>query len=146
MRILATHEDARPEERHDVIAQPADEGVMQSLRGRRAAISLGNFGICHEGFDERFQVGILETGHKAGESLPEFANVFGGFREVIREIDFRVVKLAEFVDRDLKPVLVLVQQTFDLEKVVLVESIDRILDVVPHLGFNLTGAIAQSER
>ena len=50
------------------------------------------------------------------------------------------------MDGELEAVLVLVEQAFDLEKVVLFEGVDGILDVVPHLGFDLAAAVAQSER
>ncbi len=47
---------------------------------------------------------------------------------------------------ELKAILVLVDQPFDLEEVVLLEDADEILDVVPHLGFDLSAAIAQNQR
>jgi hypothetical protein len=50
------------------------------------------------------------------------------------------------VDSELEAVLVLVNQTFDFDEVVLLETVDCILDVVPHLGFDLATAIAHGER
>src|SRR5438105_2736350 len=50
------------------------------------------------------------------------------------------------MDRKLKVVLVAVDQSFDLDVVILLESIERIGDVVPHLGFNLAASICQSQR
>src|SRR5215467_2618000 len=47
------------------------------------------------------------------------------------------------MDRDLKTVLVLVEQAFDLDEIVLLENADGFLDVVPHLGFYLAGAVSE---
>ena len=44
---------------------------------------------------------------------------------------------------ELEPVLVLIDQTLDLDEVVLVEGVDRILDVVPHFAFDVAAAVAQ---
>ena len=48
--------------------------------------------------------------------------------------------------RELKAVLVLVDQAFDLEEVILLEGVEDLFNVVPHLGFDLAAAIAESER
>ena len=49
------------------------------------------------------------------------------------------------MDRVLKPIFVLVEQSLDLQKVVLLESVEGVLDVVPHLGFNLAAAVCKSK-
>ena len=49
------------------------------------------------------------------------------------------------MDGELKPVLVLIYQPFDFNEIVLLEGVERVLDVVPHLGFQMTRAICQSE-
>src|SRR5580658_5304422 len=80
------------------------------------------------------------------QGLPKLADILGGLRQVIGEIDLGVAEAAQFVNRDLETVLILVEQAFDLEEVLLLESVDRVLDVIPHLGFELAGAITQNQR
>ena len=46
----------------------------------------------------------------------------------------------------LKAVFVFVDQALDFEEVILLEGIENFLDVVPHLGFDLSAAVAQGER
>ena len=51
------------------------------------------------------------------------------------------------MDGNLEAVLIFVEQTFDLDEVILLEGVvDRILDVIPHFGFELTGPITQDQR
>ncbi len=50
------------------------------------------------------------------------------------------------MDGELEAVLVLVEQAFDLEEVILLEGVEGLLDVVPHLGFDLATAIAEGQR
>ena len=88
---------------------------------------------------------ILECRHEVGQRLPEFVDILRGLGKVVGEIDFGVAQLAQLVDRELEAVLVFVDQAFDLEEVVLLEGIEDFLDVVPHFGFELAAAIAESE-
>ena len=46
---------------------------------------------------------------------------------------------------ELKAVLVLVDEAFDLEEIVLLEGVENFLDVVPHFGFELAAAIAEGQ-
>src|SRR5581483_4762277 len=46
---------------------------------------------------------------------------------------------------ELKALLVLVDQAFDLDEVILLEGFEDFLDVVPHFGFELSAAIAESQ-
>ena len=43
----------------------------------------------------------------------------------------------------MKTVLIFVQEALDLNEVVLLEDVQRVLDVVPHFGFHLSGTIAE---
>jgi len=45
----------------------------------------------------------------------------------------------------LEAVFVFVDKTFDLDEVILLETVDSILDVVPHFGFDLPGPIPNRE-
>ena len=49
------------------------------------------------------------------------------------------------MDRELETVFVFVDKAFDLEEVILLESVESLLDVVPHFGFELPAAIAKRE-
>ncbi len=89
---------------------------------------------------------ILKTGYKIGQRLPQFANIFRGLGQIIGEIYFRISQATQLVNRDLKAVLVFVDQPFDFQEVVLLEGVESLLDVVPHLGFDLAAAVAQSQR
>src|SRR5271165_6306522 len=90
-------------------------------------------------------MGILKRGYKFGQRSPEFADVLGGFGEVIGEIDFRLFHAAELVNGELKTILVFVDQPLDLEKVVLLESENEFVDVIPHFGFDLAAAVGENQ-
>jgi hypothetical protein len=49
------------------------------------------------------------------------------------------------MDSDLKSILVFVEQALDLDEVILLESVQGILHVVPHLGFDVAGAITERQ-
>ena len=82
---------------------------------------------------------------KLGQGAPELADILGGLGQVVGEVDFGFVQAAQLVDGDLKTVLVFVEQAFDFDEVVLLEGVDGFLDVVPHLGFELAGAIREHQ-
>ena len=73
-----------------MIEQAADVGMMQSLGGRGRAVGFRNIGITHESLDQSLEAGILKTGHKTRQSLPQLANVLGGFGKIIGEVDFGI--------------------------------------------------------
>ena len=128
-----------------MIEQAADVGVVERLGGGGVAIGLGDFGIGHEGLDQSLKVRVLESGDEIGESLPEFVDVLGGFGEVVGEVDFGVAEATQLVDGELEAVLVLVDEAFDFDEVVLVEGVKGVLNVVPHLGFELAAAVPEGE-
>src|SRR5580692_872474 len=119
---------------------------MQSLGGWSVAVGLGNLRVSHESFHQRFEVGIAEGSDESRQSLPELADVLGGLGQVIGEVDLGIAQAAQLVNSNLEAVLIFVEQAFDLEEVVLLEGVDRILDVIPHLGFDLASAITQDQR
>src|SRR6266576_4844571 len=128
-----------------MVEEPANVCVMQGLGGRGVPVSMCNLRIGHESFNQRLQVRILQSADEIPQGLPQFVNVLGGFRKVVSEVDFAVAQSTDFVNRELKAILVLVEETFDLEEVVLFKSVECILDVVPHLGFDLSAAITQDK-
>src|SRR6266496_1785864 len=89
---------------------------------------------------------ISERLHEFHQRSPQLINVLGGFRKVIGKIDFGVRHSSELVDRQLKTVLILVEQPFDLQKVFLLEGVDGVFHVVPHLGFDLSATVGESQR
>ncbi len=105
-----------------MIKQSADVGMMKGLRRRSIAVALGNFRVRHEQFDQRLQVRILERRHKLRQRSPEFTDVLGGLGQVVGEVDIAFFHAPQLVNRELKTILVLVDQPFDLEKVVLFEG------------------------
>ena len=144
--IVLAHQIAGTEQRDDVIEQAADVGVMQGLGGGGIAVGGGDFRIGHESLHQRLEMRILKRRDEAGQSLPEFVDVFGGLGKVVGEIDFGFAQLAQLVDSELKAILVFVDEAFDLEEVILLEGVENFFDVVPHFGFELAAAVAESER
>ena len=120
--------------------------MMKGLGRGSIAVALGNLRVRHEQFDQRLQVRILERGHKLRQRSPEFADVLGGLGQVVGEVDIAFFHAPQLVNRELKTILVLVDEPFDLEKVVLLEGEDEFVDVIPHLGFDLAAAIGQDQR
>src|SRR5215471_2394131 len=47
---------------------------------------------------------------------------------------------------ELESLLVLVDQSFDFEEIVLLKGVENLVDVVPHLGFQLPASVAQRQR
>src|SRR5579863_7641319 len=88
---------------------------------------------------------ILERSYESSQSLPKFADVFGGLGKKVRIIDLRITQPAQLVNGDLEAVLVLVEKAFDLEEIILLEGVEGVLNVVPHFGFDLPSAVAQGE-
>src|SRR6202142_172294 len=146
LRIVLAHQVAGTEKRDHVIEQSADISMVQSLGGGSIAVGFGNVGVSHEGFDQRPEMGVLKRSDEGCQGLPEFADVFGGFWQVVREVNLRLSQTAKFVNGDLEPVLIFVEQALDLEEIVLLEGVDGVLDVIPHLGFNLAGTITEGQR
>src|ERR1700683_1197746 len=119
---------------------------MQGFGCGSIAISGSDFRIGHESMNHQLEMAILERGDKVRKSLPELVDVFGGLGKVVGEVDFGFAQFAQLVDRELKAVLILVDEAFDLEEVILLESFENFVDVVPHFGFELAAAVAEGER
>src|ERR1035437_7855619 len=62
--IVPAHQVAGAEQRHDVIEQSADVGMMKRLGRGGIAVALGDLRIRHEQFDQRLEVRILEGSDK----------------------------------------------------------------------------------
>src|SRR5207253_8480586 len=73
--IIAADDITGAKERDNVVEQSANVSVMQTLGSRGIAVRRGNFGIGHEWLDQRPEMLVLESCHKACKRLPEFADV-----------------------------------------------------------------------
>ena len=82
---------------------------------------------------------------KSASVAPELANVFCCLGKIVGEIDFAFLHAPQLVDGELETVLVFVDQSLDLEEIILLERIEKFLDVVPHLGFDLPRPVAKSQ-
>src|SRR5215469_6316914 len=91
-------------------------------------------------------MGILKSSNKVGQHLPKLVDILRGFRQIISKLNFRLTQLAQLMNCELKPLLVLVDQTFNFKKIVLLKSVEHFVDVIPHLGFQLTASVAQRQR
>ncbi len=83
LRIILAHQIAGTEERHHVIEQSADVGVVQSFGGRSIAVRLGNLRVRHESFHQRLEMGIAKGSYESCQGLPQLADIFGRLRQVI---------------------------------------------------------------
>ena len=144
-RIVAGHQVAGAEQRYHVVEQSADACVVHRLGRGRVAIVAGNLRIGHEQLQQTAQVGLPNGGDELAERLPEFIDILRCFGKVIGEVDLGGVHLADLVNRELPALVVLVDQSLDLDDVVLLEVIGALLDVVPHLGLDGSGAVHQGE-
>src|SRR5580704_2135707 len=145
LRIVPADQVARAKKRDYVVEQAADIGVMQGLGGGSVAVSGRDLPVGHEGLHQRLEIGILKGRDKIGQSLPEFVNILGGFGKIVGEFDFGFAQLTQLMNSELEAVLILVNQAFDLEEIVLLEGIEHFFHVVPHLGVELPAAVAESQ-
>src|SRR4029077_5995899 len=122
LRIIPAEQIAGTKQRNHVIAQTADGGMVQGLGGGRDAVALGNFRIGQKQFHQRLQVRVLKGADEVSQRAPELVNVLGGLGQVIGKIYFCVLHATQFVDGELEAIFVLVDEAFDLEKVILLED------------------------
>src|SRR5579862_7894701 len=101
---------------------------MQRLSRGSIAVGGSDFRIGHEGLNEGLEVRVLERGNKGREGLPKFVDVLGSFGKIVREVDLAVPQLAQLVDRELKAVLVFVDEALDFEEVILLEGVENLFD------------------
>src|SRR5208337_2565412 len=127
-----------------MVKQAANVGVMQGFRRGSTAIRGGDLRISHKGLEQRLEVSVLKRGDEIPQSLPEFVNVFGGLGKVVGEFNLRFTQLAQLVNGQLKAIFIPVDQSFNLEEVVLLEGAEYVLHVVPHLGVELPATVAEN--
>ena len=145
LRIIARGQVADREQRYHVIEQAADKSVVQRLGSGRILVRRYQCFVRNELVEQRLEPGVLETVNVIAEGLPELVDVLGRLREVVRIIDLRLAQLADLVDGHLPAAVVLVQDAFDLDEIVLVKAGDGVADVVPHVGLQLSGAVRKHE-
>ena len=89
---------------------------------------------------------VVKCADEPFQIAPKIVDIFLGLGQIIGKIDFRFLHPPEFVDRELKTILVFVDESFDFQEIILLEDVDKFFDVVPHLRFDVTAAVAESER
>src|SRR5215469_10821038 len=145
LRIVPADQIRGAHERDHVVEQASDIGVVHGLGRRGASVGGRNLRVGHKCLDQGPQVDVLERANEFLERVPQGVNVFVGFRKVIDKIYVGVVQAAQLVNGELEAILESVQEALHLEIVFLLEGVKRILDVVPHLGFDLSGAVAEGQ-
>ena len=128
-----------------MLQQAAQPGVMNLLGGGRFAVALRDFRIVENGFHEGAQMRIGHGGDDGAQLAPHFAGIASGRGEIVREIDFAVLETAHFVNRELRTVVIDLDESLHLHEVVAIEGVHHFGDVVPHLGFDLAGSIAEAQ-
>ena len=131
--------------REDVFEESATAGVMDCLSGRSDFVEPSYFGVAEDGFEKGFEMRILNSRNYAEQFGEHLVEISVGAGEVIGEIDLMIFQAAKPVNRKLRAVLKDLNETFDSDEVVAFEGIHHFGDVVPHLGFELAGAVGQLE-
>jgi hypothetical protein len=117
---------------------------LRHIRSRRLVRSR-QLGIRHECQQQRLQVTVLHRGDKLAQRSPQLGDVLLRRRQEVGEIDLALFHLADLVDGELDAIVVAVDQAFDFDEVVLIERLDHVRDVVPHLGVELAGSVGKRE-
>src|SRR5205814_5328137 len=69
-----------------------------------------------------------------------------GAGKVIGEIDFVLLQAAQTVNSKLMPILMNLQNAFNLDEVVPIEGVHHLSDVVPHLRLDLPRSVGEMKR
>src|ERR1700693_57179 len=116
---------------------------MQCLGGGSVAIGSRDFRVRHKSTDQCLEMEVLERTDKIRQVLPEFVDISGSFRKIVGEFNFGIAQLTQLMDGELKAVLILVDQDFNLQEIVLLYTREHFFHVVPHLVFQLSAAVAE---
>jgi hypothetical protein len=133
-------------DREHMLNQAAQIRMVYVLGGGRNAIHASQRFVVQERLQQGAQVGILNAGDNTAQLGEHFRRVARGSRKVIGEIHIGIHHAYHFVDGELWAILKNLQQAFDFHKIVALEGIDHIGDVVPHLGVHFAGPVAQQQR
>src|SRR5262249_28730620 len=145
-RIVPASQVAKLEKRNHVFQQAADESMVQRFRSRGVLVRLLDLRVVDEGAQQRLQVWVAHAGNKFAERAPQRGDVFGGTGKIIVKLNFGFLQGADFVQRNLETPVEFVHQPTDLDEVVLLETVDVVRHVVPHLRFHVASAVSQSQR
>jgi hypothetical protein len=144
--VLPRDEPAKPGQREHMLEQAAQIGMVNVLGRRRALVAPHGLFVVEEQLQQRAQVRV---GHLADE-LPEFGQHLGGVAprggQVVGQIDLLLLEPPQLVNDQLRTVVVDLKAAFDLDEIVALKGADHLGDVVPHLGLDLAGAVAQGHR
>src|ERR1017187_5703036 len=91
------------------------------------------------------QMGLRDGGDKFTERMPELIDILRCFGKVIGEVNLGLVHLADLVKGELPALVVFVDQSLDFDYVILFKAVGALLDVVPHLCLDGSGAVHQGE-
>src|SRR6516164_8066409 len=120
--------------------------MMQSLCRGSILIRRRDRIVRHELVKELLEPAIVDRLYKLAESAPELVDVLWGLGEIVGVIDLPVGQLADLVDGELPAAIVLLDQAFNFDEVILIEGIEGVRNVVPHVRLEVSAAICQGDR
>src|SRR5260370_2508760 len=129
-----------------MVQQSAQKSMMQGLGRRRILVRMLDLGIGHKGLEQSFQMPVAEGGNKLTQRAPQGVNVFGRAGKIIGKFDLRILERTYFVERELETAVEFIDEPADFDEVILLEAVDVVGDVVPHLGFHMAVATGQDQR
>ena len=129
-----------------MLDKPSEEGVMNAFGGRRDFEAARDFGIVHEAFEKRAQRSASDASDDAPQLGEHFLRVARGCREEIGLIHRFERLLREFVNGQLQPSLMNLQQAADFQEIVAIEGVHHFGGVIPHSGVDIARAVAEGKR
>ena len=143
---MAGDEFGEAAQRKHVLEQPAAESVMNALGGGGDRVAGGDFRVVEKRIQQVADALVVERGDDGAQFAPHLAGIAEGGREEVPEIHFVVSDAAEFVDGELRAVVVELQKALHLDEIVAVERVHHLGHVVPHFGVDFAGAVGQQKR
>src|SRR5581483_157980 len=113
LRVVSAHQVTGSKQRNYVVQQSANISMVQGFCGWRIAIGASDLWVSHERAHQRSEIRVLKRIDEAAESAPKFINVLRCLRKVVREVDLGIAQFSQFMNCDLKAVLIFVQQTLN---------------------------------
>jgi hypothetical protein len=131
--------------RQHMLDQSANVGMMNGLRCRSRAVSLGDFPIGEECREKRLEVGIREPGDNTVQLGEHLLRVAFRRRQKIPDFNFVIGDALQPVNRELRLVLKNLNLPAHANKIVAVERIGDGCGVVPHFGFQVAGLVGKRQ-
>ena len=143
--VVGGRQFSQAAERQHVIEQAAPISVVNGLGGGCDFIALGDSRIVQKRVKQGADVVVRKACDGGAQFEPHLFGIARGGGEKVAEFHLAVFHRADLVDGELGPVVVDLEQAFDLDEIVTIEGIHDFGDVVPHFGVELAGAIRQQE-